>query len=765
MRTISLSFFLGTLVVLIMPELPALIWIWLLLGTSVASAVASYRWRHRLSRYWLLLVLAGVLAGSGYALLTAKQIKAHWLPTAWEGEDILLTGTIVDIPEQQADGWHFVFQADSDNFQGKLRLGWYSKDAPVLQAGERWQFLTRNKRPNGFSNPNGFDYEQWLFTQRIGGTGYVRESPSNQRLSVAPWWNIDHLRQWFKTQIDQALVGSAQTGLIQGLAIAYTGGISQAQWDTLRKTGTIHLLAISGLHITMVAGLGIIPVWLLWNALPRLYLLLPLRLAAGMTGGVLAIGYSLLAGMNIPTQRTLIMLLVMLASLLWRRQLPFSITLSVALLLVTLLDPLAALSVGFWLSFLTVGLLVLLGSRQRKLGKSAVVWMQLLLSIGTIPLTAGFFGMLSLNAPLANLVAIPLVTFVITPLVLLGMVVTAWWPSIAGLIWSGAAHLLAWLLQMLEGLANFSLSTLYMPLIPLGWLIIGLGGFLILILPRGMPGRWLGLLWLLPMIFYKPSPPAMGEFRVNILDVGQGLASVVQTAQHTLVFDTGPKNSESFDTGEMVVVPWLRGQGISQVDTLMISHADMDHTGGAAAVLSAMTVQNILTGAGVEISAQNPQRCQQGQIWEWDGVTFTVLHPAPDYADLKDNNQSCVLRIANSYHSILFTADIERPVENTLVNQTNLLETEVLLVPHHGSKTSSSPAFIDQVKPHLAIVTSGYRNRYHHPHPEISALYHQRLIEVLDTAASGEITIDFPASKQPFFTQAWRLKNKHIWGR
>lgn len=762
MRTFSVSFFIGTLVLWVLPRLPtldALFW-----GSVIAVGViigAAWRYQQRQTAK----LLAGVLLGSVYALWVASGVRADWLPEASEGEDMLLTGTIADVPEWRADGSSFLFDSDTASYRGRLRLAWYAEDAPKLHAGERWQLLVRGKRPNGFMNPNGFDYEQWLFSQRIGGSGYVRKSADNQRLAAASWWQPNHLRQQLQEKISAALPDSAMTGLVQGLAIAYTAAIPQQQWEVLRQTGTIHLLAISGLHITMVASLGILPVWGLWRLFPGLYLWLPLRVAAGLSGGVLATAYSLLAGFNIPTQRTLIMLLVVMAGLLWRRQVPFSVTMSIALLLVLLLDPLASLAVGFWLSFLTVALLAFLGMRQRKLGKSSVVWMQLVLSLGTIPLAAGFFGMISLSSPVANLLAIPVITFVVTPLVLLGIVFAGWWEAAATGVWTVAATLLEWLMWVLEWLAALPLSSVYMPLIPLPWLVLAIAGFVLLWLPRGIPGRWLGILLMLPLMLYQPPKVVPGAFRLSVLDVGQGLATVVQTANHTLVFDTGPKVSDSFDTGELVVLPWLRGQAINQVDTLIVSHADNDHSGGANALLNALPVTNLLVSSTEILTNHHSNLCIAGQTWQWDGVTFTILHPAEDFADTKKNNRSCVLKIANPHHRVLLTADIERPAEKWLLKQAADIPADVLLLPHHGSKTSSSPAFIQAVAPKLGIVTSGYRNRFNHPHPSVTQRYQARDIKLLNTAETGELRLDFPATPSNLHWREWRTAKMHLWQR
>ncbi|WML91212.1 DNA internalization-related competence protein ComEC/Rec2 [Thiothrix lacustris] len=766
MRTFSVSFFIGTLVLLALPRLPVMDSLfWGGFGGAVATLVLMGVLHTPLRRWMGTPVLIGVLLGASYALWVASDVRNAWLPTAWEGEDKLLTGTVADVPERSADGLHFLLDVAVPEYTGRLRVAWYEDNTPDVRAGERWQLLVRGKRPNGFMNPNGFDYEQWLFTQRIGGSGYVRTSNNNQRVAAAPWWEPDSWRQHLQENIETALQGSPMTGLVQGLAIAYTEGISQQQWGVLRNTGTIHLLAISGLHITMVASLGILPVWGIWRLFPILYLWLPLRVAAGVSGGILAIGYSLLAGFNIPTQRTLIMLLVVLVGLVWRRQVPFSVTMSVALLLVLLLDPLAGLSVGFWLSFVTVALLAFLGMRQRKVGKSAVLWMQLVLSLGTIPLAAGFFGMVSLSSPLANLIAIPVVTFVVTPLVLLGMALVGLWAAGAAWVWWGAAILLQGLMWVLDWLASRSLSTVYMPLIPLPWLLLAGLGFVLLWLPRGMPGRWLGALLMLPLVLYQPLKLDAGAFRVSVLDVGQGLASVVQTANHTLVFDTGAKASDSFDTGALVVLPWLRGQGVGNIDTLVVSHADNDHSGGAGALLAAMPVGQVLVSSADTLPDHQVDLCEAGQSWQWDGVKFSVLHPAVDFLDQKNNNRSCVLKITNHYHSALLTADIERIAESWLLKQAVDLQAEVLVLPHHGSKTSSSPAFIQAVAPTLGVVTSGYRNRYHHPHADVIQRYAARDIKLLDTVDNGELRLDFPEMGESLSIRKWRIEHQHLWNR
>ncbi|MFN3786410.1 MAG: DNA internalization-related competence protein ComEC/Rec2, partial [Thiothrix sp.] len=288
--------------------------------------------------------------------------------------------------------------------------------------------------------------------------------------------------------------------------------------------------------------------------------------------------------------------------------------------------------------------------------------------------------------------------------------------------------------------------------------------FLLLVAPRGVPGRWLGIVLMLPVVTFQPERPGAGAFRVTVLDVGQGLSTVVQTAQHTLVFDSGPRAADSFDTGQLVVLPWLYGAGIRHIDRLMISHADNDHSGGARALLKALPVKQVWTNVPDLLPEYHPVLCRAGQQWEWDGVSFRVLHPSENFSDKHENNQSCVLKVANAEHSILLTADIERVAEYWLLAQEVDLRAEVLLVPHHGSRSSSSPAFIDAVAPRLAILTNGYRNRFRHPHPSVTQRYTDRNIRLLNTVNSGELRLDFPAAA-PLVVREWRKAQPRIWLR
>ncbi|MEZ5536191.1 MAG: DNA internalization-related competence protein ComEC/Rec2 [Thiolinea sp.] len=774
MRTFSLCFFGGTLLIngfMFLPSIGSWGWGGIILSVFCAPAVFLLPGQRR---WWF--ALLAVMLGFGYAWLEADTQIRQQLPESLAGKDLLLTGVIRGLPEADSESRRFLFQLETASTEerlvdlsGTLRLSWYRHFPPRLNSGERWQLVVRAKPPNGFMNPGGMDYEKWLFAQRIIATGYVRDSGHNRPLGMSSSGYIDHLRQQVQRAIQYHLEGRTEQSIVAALAVAARSDISDQQWEVLRRTGTSHLVAISGLHIALVAGFGFLPVFMIWWLFPRLYLWMPVRIAAGFTGALAALLYALMAGFTLPTQRALVMVLIILAGLLWRRQIPFTVILSWALLAVLLIDPLAAMSPGFWLSFLSVLMIFLLTRRDlRRKHKWGVLSIQLGLSLGMIPLTASLFGSASLVSPLANLVAVPYVSLLVVPLVLSGMLLLPLSEYLAAVCWQLAGYAVRGLWWLLDWLSGLDLAALALPQLPWYWLAAAIAGFVLLILPRGIPGRWLGVLLMLPVLVWQPQRPAPGAFQLDVLDVGQGLASVIQTAEHTLVFDTGPKPSESFDAGRLVVLPWLRALNINRLDGLLVSHPDTDHSGGAGALLEALPVDRLISNTTdyARSSQYLPELCQAGQHWEWDGVRFEILHPAAGFADNRDNNRACVLRVGNALHSVLFSADIERPAEYWLSKTVgDDLRSEVLIVPHHGSDSSSSPAFLKRVEPKLAILTAGYRSRFNHPHPEVVKRYQGWGIPLLNTVQSGAITVSFPADNQAFSLQQFRPEQRRFWNR
>lgn len=782
MRTFSLCFFSGTLLTHCFIDLLAMD-LWIKCAVIVLLVCGLSGFYFKLYRRWLA-ALAFIASGFLYAGFHAYSHTHQQLPEKLAGYDLILTGVVSGLPEADSESRRFVFEIEkaelptssgnaenieSVDLSGKIRLSWYRHFPQQLNAGERWQLVVRAKPPNGFMNPGGFDYEKWLFSQRIIGTGYIRRSELNQSLGSTGSGKVDHIRQQVQRAIQYHLEERPEKGIIAALAVADRSDITAEQWEVLRRTGTSHLVAISGLHIALVAGFGFFPVFVIWWLFPRLYLWLPVRIAGGVSGAIAAMAYALMAGFTLPTQRALVMVLVILVGLVARRGIPFTVILSWALLAVLLLDPLASLSAGFWLSFLSVLMIFLLTRRDlRRKSKWSVLTIQIGLSLGMIPLTASLFGSASLMSPLANLVAVPYVSLLVVPLVLLGMIVLSFSEYLAAILWQLAAHAVEWLWWGLDWLAGLSMASLAMPQLPGLWVALAMAGFLLLILPRGIPGRWLGLLLMMPVFIWQPQRPEPGAFQLTVLDVGQGLASVIQTAEHTLVFDAGPKPSATFDTGKMVVLPWLRGQGIEQIDGLVISHADNDHSGGALAVLDALSVGRLITDVDdtAIIGSNIAEPCRGGGAWQWDGVQFEILHPGDAFEHKKRNNMSCVLRVSNGQYSVLFSGDIERPAEYWLSKRLGeRLQSEVLIVPHHGSNSSSSPAFLKRVDPQLAIVAAGYRSRFKHPAAKVVKRYGDWGIPLVNTAESGAVSVLFPVGDGALVVEEFRTQGRRFWNR
>lgn len=743
---IALAFLLGVCLLHLQPDIRLPLWT----EASLLTALPLLLWLFYLkpSQRVLLAFFAGYL----WALFSAHSYLQQRLDSQWQGEDLLITGQVDGLVDQGRRSVRFNFNVENVQYQGeplagfkpqRLRLSWYHTEQSVLP-GQRWQLQLRLKPPHGMLNPGGFDYEKWLFQQGIHATGYVRKSEYNRQLNGTAWC-IDGLRQRLIQQISAAS-DSPHLALLQALSVGYKSNMTAQHWQVMINTGTSHLMAISGLHIGLVAGMVFfIARWLV--PVGVLHLISKQQFAASVS--LLAAGfYAALAGFAVPTQRAFVMLLVVLMALLLKRP-AFSLnTLSLALLVVLLLDPLAPLSAGFWLSFIAVLLIaVIIGGRSaRQRGWLQGIRLQWLIALSMLPVSVLLFQQGSLISPLANMLMIPLVGLLIVPMLLIASLLaplsgsgSAWLFNIAGQILDVVWPLLEWLAQ--SPLASWQQASL-----PLPHSLLGLMGGLLLILPRGFPLKTAGLILLLPMIFYQPPRPQPGEFWLQLLDVGQGLSVLVQTRDHDLLYDAGAKRGERFDLGRLVIEPYLRHRGIVSLDRLIISHADNDHAGGADYLLQNMTVQQLQYGGRAEDYAYKlppfAQNCKAGQRWQWNQVRFEILHPDRDYR--KTNQQSCVLKITSKEYSALLTGDIDQPVESRLLGDyTGQLRTDVLLVPHHGSKSSSSLSWLQQLEPQLALVSAGYLNRFRHPADEVMQRYHQLGIPVLNTAEEGAISLYF----------------------
>jgi competence protein ComEC len=743
-----------------LPALPSLGW-----GLLLVPAVAMALYRPRL------LPLVFFLAGAVWLTLRAGLLLGDALDPALEGRDIDVQGWVADIPDRTDRGVRFVFDVQSARYGERtvttpphIILTLYDNTMQP-HAGEQWALRVRLKRPHGFQNPGGFDYEGHLFQQRIRATGYVHTQPAPRRLAThAPTWRyrLAAYRETLGTRIESLLTGHSMTGLVTALANGDEGAVDGGQWRVLRRTGTAHLVAISGMQVSLVAGMVFFLARWLWSRPGYTVLRLPAPQAGAMAAVATGLGYVALAGFSIPTQRALIMLVVILAGTLTRRRVVPSVSLAAALFLVLLFDPLSVMASGFWLSFLAVAAILYVAqgqtietvARWREWGR-----IQWAVTLGLAPVLLALFQQASLSSPLANLIAIPVIDMMVVPLTLGGvMLLAVSLPTLASWLFQAAAATLSGLWRVLQALADLP-HTVWTQHTPLPWtLLAALIGVLVLLAPRGWPGRWLGAIWLLPMFLVRPPPLAVGEIEFTLLDVGQGLASVVRTRQHTLVFDTGPRFSPEFDTGRAVVVPYLREKGVGQVDRLVVSHGDNDHIGGAASLREELPV--------VEVLSSVPERlpgavaCVAPREWTWDGVRFALIHPS----DLRQrrNDSSCVLRIQGPYGSLLLPGDIERTAEEELVDtQAEGLRADVLVAPHHGSKTSSSADFLARVQPRIVLFPVGYRNRYHHPHPTVWARYAGLTGRLYDSPRYGAVEIHF--GPQDMTVSTYRQGHRRYW--
>lgn len=751
----------------LVPELPPR---WVSVVTLSGASLLAIALLFRKSQTPLLVALILAIAiGASYTCLRAELRMASELPREWEGRDVELIGVIDELPQADQQGVRFAFAVErvltpTAVVPPRVALGWYKatvrelqgEPLPTLHAGERWQLTVRLKRPHGYANPNGFDVEAWLLENSLRATGSVRNDEPNRLLATNAGRAIDHLnrlRERLRERMQQALSGQRYAGVLIALAIGDQRAVSEADWSLFNATAVSHLLSISGAHVTLFAGwMG----WLTmagWRRSPRLVAWLPAQQAAALVAAVVAVAYAALAGFEVPAQRTCYMLLAAAFALMLRRTLSPWLILVLALTVVLAIDPWAALAVGFWFSFGAVAFLlyVSVGRVGGRPWWHTVLATQAAVTLGLAPLSLALFQQVSLVGPLANAVAIPLVTLLVVPLTLLWLVV----PLDALLL---AAHqLMLWLVQGLQWLLTWP-APLWMQHAPPWWAVaLAIAGCVILLAPRGWPHRWLGALWCLPLFTVVPPAVPEGEFRLTALDIGQGTTAIVQTANHTLVYDTGPRWTDSADAGSRLIAPYLRGSGTGRIHGLVVSHLDIDHSGGGRSLLNTLPVDWMLTSvfneADIVTVARSrgvtPIACIRGQSWQWDGVRFEVLHPEADSylgAKLKTNDRSCVIKVSSAQFSALLTADIEALSERALVeryaDQPTILRSDVLLMPHHGSLTSSTPAFIDAVAPKLALINAGYRNRFGHPRDAVLARYRERDIDVLRTDWHGAIVLD-----------------------
>ena len=755
MRVTLIAFCLGVWLLQQQATLPSARWLWLL--PLLSGVLLLPRFSPALSETLRRLSVALLCAAMGFAWAAwrADLRLADRLPGHWQGVDITVIGVVSDLPQTNARGERFVLDVEqvitphAPKLKSIQLTRYWPRGGdriPTVRAGERWQFTARLKRPYGTHNPHGFDLEAWMLERGIAGSGYVRDNPQPQRIDVraaTPGAWIAATRATIRERIVFTLGDASYAGVIAALVIGDQRSIPHDQWRSFTRTGVNHLLSISGLHVTMIAALAGWMVAFGWRRWPRAAERLPARQAGLLAAVLAACAYATLAGFQVPAQRTLFMLGVLALAFWGRREpRPFS-ALTWALFAVLLIDPWAVLSAGFWLSFGAMAVILWVTFGRVALPDKLRGWVtvQAAVTLALAPALLLLFQQVSIVSPLANAVAIPLVSWLVTPLALLGV--------IAPPLWHSAAWLMDWLGQGLAWASTLPWAVAASTAPDGVATLLAVMGTVWLLLPRGFPLRALGgLLWL-PLMFPQQANVAPDSFQADVIDVGQGTAILIRTANHALLYDTGPAFADS-DSGERIIVPYLRASGVGELSGAIVSHDDSDHSGGLQSVLRDIPTGWLLHGLPATSpllnAAPKPRHCYRGQHWQWDGIHFEILNPpATAYAESnrRDNDFSCVLKVSRGRQSLLITGDAERRGELELLESGADLSATVLMAGHHGSRTSSMAEFVEQVQPRVGVFTVGHRNRFNHPHPQVVARYRDLDARILRSDTGGLIKLTF----------------------
>ena len=754
------SYVVGIAVVALLPDLPPHWSVFLTASLGVSLLVPVFR--HFKSQ----LVIGCFLLGLSLGIHHGHDIRSKWLSESMQGKDLTVTGRITGLPTESGSLSRFNFQMDGQGETGatdssrRLRLSWYGP--PLLEPGQQWRLTVKLRHPRGNTSPGAFDLEAWAAREGIQATGYVK---AGEWLSDKPGGLADHrdrlrilIRNWLAEH-----VAADVSGLLAALLVGDKSGISPEQWQLLNTTGTTHLMVISGLHIGLIAALGYWFVyWLGWLGLLPIRMIPRPRLAA-IASLLAALSYAMLAGFSIPVQRALVMAAVAMSGPLFGIRPRASSLLLMALAGVLSIDPLAVTSAGFWYSFSAVAALLFgLSGRRGSIGLfEKLLAPQWVVFIILCPMLLYNQQSVSPVSPLINLVAIPLVGGIVVPLSLLSVLVAAVIEPAGILLLQGAGVLLQWWMSVLQQLSQLS------PVLPVpagtsavGIMLVMVGAFLWL-LPRAVGLRWLTPFFLLPWLFPELSRPELGQAHIAVLDVGQGLSVLIRTREHAMLYDTGDGVAGRFTLADRVILPYLRRQGVKRLDRIMISHGDRDHAGGLETIFESMTVSDVYAGSPVPDFQGYISACVQGQSWQWDEVEFNVL--AGGQSCSRSNNCSCVLKVTASGQSFLLTGDIGKSAEASLLRAGNPVKSDILLVPHHGSKHSCSDEFLGQVGADVALVSAGYRNRF--GHPSIQALTRIRMAgaSVQNTADSG--TLSFILGSGAPEVSGFRHELRRYWWR
>lgn len=791
MPLMLLLFSAGVIAISFFSYLPSL---WCLVGLLPLLAMC---WRWSTWRYVLALA-----SGLAWGIYSGHNLLAIQLADEMVGKDLVVTGQIQDLPEQDDRRLRFNLRVESvsttsgqplavDKFPPKLQLSWYqyqrngtASTLPSVMIGDTWQLRVRLKRPRGFANPAGFDYQAWLLRQGIGATGYVLDHRTNhQKIDSNKNWRVDDWITQQRYQLQQWIVArndSSERGILVALLIGDSSLVEKNQWQRMQQTGTSHLIAISGLHVGFLAIFGFYIGLFLGKLIQLSWHRCPALVIAWWSAILCASFYSALAGFNIPTVRTLIMLAVFYFACIWRRSIRISDIFCFALALVVVIDPLAALDMGFWLSFGAVALLLIYFSGRMTVKKIAEPWSgfgiatmlygfarsQWVMFIGLLVPLSVLVNNISLVAPFANAIAIPLITFVVVPLLLISATLRNVSEGLSDFLLNCSAWVMESVKIFLEYLLLLggSWSSPIVAFSPVLTLLIAIS-CLILLMPKGLFPRMLGWygITLGFMLCFFIDPPNQPDLKLTVLDVGQGTAVVVQVGKKTLLYDVGPKYTDSFDAGSGIVAPYLYSQGIINIDRLVVSHGDMDHAGGMAGLLEKISVGQILAGEPEKIAGDiDVQNCHQVANWDWQSVHFYFLQ-FPQLKGASANNHSCVLLIEYVGHYILLPGDIEVSVENQLLRAQQLPQhLDLVLAAHHGSRTSSGVQFVNHSRPGIVVYSAGYRSQHGHPHKDVRRRFQNANSHEINTAEAGAVVFAWHTGKQEA-AEEYRKSHRRYW--
>lgn len=711
--------------------------------------------------------VAALIAGFVLMWWAASGQLAQRLDSSRQGSNLTIVAKVLDFPSRKNGALRLLVQPlVPGHLPDRIRLSWFDPiffpdtvPANLLPAaGQVWQLQVKLKRPRGFFNPGGFDYEGWLFRQRIGATGYVKQGKNVSAHYPGP--DVQTVvRQRFADRIDALFPPSESRAVLKAISIGVRAEISDAHWQLYARTGTSHLMAISGLHIGLAAGGMFL---LSWGVIALFVARRNVRDLALVVAIAFAYGYAELSGFAVPAKRAFLMALLAAAAIILRRQVSVKYVFGLACLLVVISDPLSIYAPGFMLSFLAVALLLWSGRVFDPASDATSRWhpsrmveavrmlsrLQAVLLFGLLSVTIALFGRVSILAPLTNMLVVPLFNLVTVPACLLGLLLDGSVAVAGDLLLSLALASVDLVLQVVGLVGSWPAAALEPPLGGMAIVLISGATVLWAVLPPGWPGRYLAIVALVATAIHKPAPLAANCVAFHALDVGQGLAVILRTRGHTLVYDTGPAFRSGSSTAKLVVEPFLHSLGLDTIDRLVISHADLDHAGGVERLHTAFTPGQLILGETLGDGRPTGSPCRRGETWQWDGIRFSFMHPNGS-GRFSGNDSSCVLLVQAGDHKLLIPGDIEAISERSILSGTALQKVDLVVVPHHGSRTSSSAEFVRRLSPAVAVVSAGYRNRWGFPKSDVSARWQKQGALVVTTAQSGAVSRKYCAGELP----------------